>query len=94
MRADRSALEPLFADEFVEFGASGRVYDKTAILDALTASPRFESVRTVEDFTPRALAAGVVLVTYRIPQSSTLRSSIWRRMDDRWVLVFHQATKV
>jgi hypothetical protein len=88
----------LLADEFVEFGSSGRVYDKPAMIKALnneTSDPQI----TVEEFTVRDLAPDVVLVTYKSKPAGSqvitaLRSSIWKRIDSRWQVVFHQGTRV
>ena len=35
VRSDRAALERLLAAEFVEFGSSGRVFDRAAVIAAL-----------------------------------------------------------
>ncbi len=50
----------------------------------------------VHDIEGTALVPDVVLVTYRTgrPGHSTLRSSIWRLRDGRWLVVFHQGTVV
>ena len=46
VRADRSRLDELLHADFVEFGASGRVFDRNAILDELVGeghgAPRVE----------------------------------------------------
>jgi hypothetical protein len=39
------------------------------------------------------LADGLILVTYRIIESRTVRSSIWKRTNSEWRMVFHQGTK-
>jgi hypothetical protein len=90
--------EALIADEFVEFGASGKVWRKAEIVEAL---PGWTPIaRVVEDFTVRNLGESACLVTYRSdridPNSqqrrSTLRSSIWKRVGERWQIIFHQGT--
>src|SRR5689334_22665915 len=54
----------LLADEFIEFGSSGAIYDKRGIIDALQFEEPGTTVRMV-DFTARPIASDVVLVTYR-----------------------------
>jgi hypothetical protein len=88
-------LTELLADEFVEFGSSGRVYTK----DDLVAVLQAESLvtQTTSDFKVTSLAPDVALLTYEIhrhsqPAMHTLRSSIWRRANGRWQMVFHQGT--
>jgi glyoxylase I family protein len=98
VRADEAALRRLIAEEFFEFGVSGTVWTRDAIVEAL----RDESFspREVTDFKVTMLAEGVVLVTYRghrfatpqRPASDSLRSSIWRLRDGQWQMLFHQGT--
>lgn len=84
-------LPSLIADDFVEHGASGAVWDVDAVRRLLGAATRVE-VR-IEDFAADELASGLVLVTYRTgaPRPSN-RSSIWVRRLGRWVIRFHQGT--
>lgn len=101
-RHSRNDIEPLIADDFLEFGSSGRSFDKAAVIDFLVNEPDTIAQRTMSRFQAKELAPGVVLVTFRIDQvrrdgtaaPSSLRSSLWRRNDDRWQLVFHQGTPV
>lgn len=91
IRSDAAALQRLLADDFLEFGASGRVWRKMEVIDALlheTFTPR-----ALHDCQVRLLADEVAQVTYTcVGQTPTLRSSIWRRSDDGWQMVFHQGT--
>jgi hypothetical protein len=78
----------LIADDFVEFGASGKVWSREEVVAAISQWPA--SDRKLENFSVRELSAAVCLVTYRA--DSSLRSSIWRRIGDRWQMIFHQGT--
>jgi hypothetical protein len=95
VRASRDELARLLAPEFVEFGSSGRVFDRDAVIAALAGEP--DVAFALSDLHVRELAAGVVLATYRVtagrdaPQSS-LRSSLWVRRAKRWQILFHQGT--
>jgi hypothetical protein len=99
VRRDRQRVSGLLARDFVEFGASGRVWSRDETLAALTGEA-FEPP-ILEDFRCRLLAEGVVLVTYRTVRGDTgtgarqvnLRSSIWCRQAKGWVLRFHQGTR-
>jgi ribonuclease HI len=84
---------PLLDPDFREFGAFGRVWNRTSILDAMA----------VEDAPPPAaeqmiatwVTDDAILVTYRSrrPERTTLRSSLWRRRPGGpWQLYFHQGT--
>jgi hypothetical protein len=94
-------VSALLADEFIEFGSSGRVYDKQQAIESLQNEPK-EAMpqRVIADFNVSVLAAGIILVTYRLLNISSdssmdsLRSSIWELIGDRWQIVFHQGTPI
>lgn len=98
VRRSAEVMGALLADGFFEFGRSGRVYDKTAILATVAESADDEIL--MSQFEARALAADVALVTYRScrkcidppEELRALRCSIWRRAGDGWEMVFHQGT--
>ena len=90
VRASADTLEGLVADQFVEFGSSGRVYTKRDVIRQMLAAPSV-TVK-VADFTVLSISPDVALATYRTPNS--LRSSIWRREGENWRIVFHQGTPV
>jgi hypothetical protein len=90
--ADRTALIPLFADEYKEFCTSGRIYSRQQTIDVLlTSAPR---PATILHFNITQLAENVVLATYRATTSiaSSHRSSLWIFRNGRWLLFFHQGT--
>ncbi len=89
IRNSPDAVSALLADDFVEFGRSGRVWDKASIIESMQKEELDEKV-TVQDFAARELSPDVVLVTYKT--ASALRSSIWKRFGEKWQMVFHQGT--
>jgi hypothetical protein len=101
VRNSREQVGTLLADDFMEFGKSGRVYHKQDTLDGLERE-QIDLEIEVADFNTKELATEVVLVTYtaqmldtdNMTKVSTNRSSIWIRRDDRWQMVFHQGTKI
>jgi len=85
-------LGDLIADDFVEFGSSGRIWDAASIREILATAP-VESIE-IADFAIDRLGEGVVLATYRVTgPSPSNRSSIWVQRDGRWVVRFHQGTR-
>jgi hypothetical protein len=96
VRSDAGRLGELLDPDFVEFGASGRRWDRASIMESLLAEPVSENGDTIEatDVAAQRLADDVVLVTYttQTPERRALRSSIWRRVDGRWRMYFHQGT--
>lgn len=81
-------LMSLIADDFLEFGRSGRVWTRDSIRELLEG-PQAAPVR-IDRFEVVELAEGLAIVTYRT--EATNRSSIWVRRDDGWRLRFHQGT--
>ncbi|MDE3104487.1 MAG: DUF4440 domain-containing protein [Acidobacteriota bacterium] len=92
--ADRTALLPLLADEFKEFGCSGRIFNREQAIDVLLHS----TVRHAEIvyFQLTLLAPDVALVNYHTTMllTTTLRSSIWVQRRGCWQILFHQGTVV
>ena len=105
VRTSALHVAELLTDEFVEFGKSGRVYDRQVTIDALAGESVSGAsiVPQVTDFSVVALSNEVVLVRYRSVRTTvsdarrrfeTLRSSIWKLDSGRWQMVFHQGTPV
>lgn len=93
VRRSPSLVDSLLADDFVEFGSSGRVYDKSTMVETLQQDPGFDGPRTITKFSARELSPSIVLVTYQIGETGTLRSSVWRSNGEHWKMVFHQGTR-
>lgn len=93
VRASRPQLEELLGEDFREFGSSGREWQREAIIDALVSEPAAPPP-AVDQVRFQELGPDVVLLTYRSASGryETLRSSIWCRVRDRWILRFHQGT--
>lgn len=94
VRADAVTVNRLLHDEFEEFGASGRRWNRADLVAALAAEPG-DVVPEADGFRAVWLADDAVLLTYRAgrPDRTSLRSSVWvRRPGDGWRLLFHQGT--
>jgi hypothetical protein len=100
VRNSRDKVSALLADDFIEFGKSGGIFNKENTLERLgneTADLQIE----VSDFSVKELSTGVVLVMYTatmlnvdgVTTVSTNRSSVWVLRNSRWQMVFHQGTK-
>ena len=81
IRKNPERLGDLLADEFIEFGSSGRTFDKRSVIDRLPQEQRHPEAQstqwTITEFSARRLAPRVVLVTYR-----TLDPARWLRRRD------------
>lgn len=85
-------LADLIADDFVEFGASGQVWDAASVREWLEDAAA--EALSVEAFDVSLVADDVALVTYRVTSSGrSNRVSVWVRRDGRWVVRFHQGTR-
>src|ERR687889_758089 len=73
-------LAPLIPDDFLEFGASGRVWHAASVRESLVTEPPQDAV--IEDFAIIRLGDTAVLATYRVasPRPAN-RSSLWVRRD-------------
>ncbi len=95
VRADPARVRALLHDDFLEFGSTGRVYNKRALLDMMKGERHAEVV--IREFAVRQLAPDTALVTYRTIGESgqeARRSSVWLRTDGTWRLAFHQGTRI
>jgi hypothetical protein len=99
VRRDRAQVSALLAEDFQEFGASGRVWTRAQILNLLateTCQPPL-----MEDFECHRIAEGVALVTYQSVHtdsqtgecSAAMRSSLWKKESGEWRMRFHQGTR-
>ena len=93
VRSSRTELKKLLADEFFEFGSSGRVLYKDEDFEGGIGIIKI----TLSDFDIHPLSDHIVLATYRTFNEETnqhaLRSSIWKLNEGVWKMVFHQGTK-
>jgi hypothetical protein len=103
VRSSEAQLRDLLAQDFREFGRSGRAYTLEDVVTYLTGADGGEDLppaRTdIADFQVVRLSETIAFTTYRGSRESkdgisyTNRSSIWRLdPDGRWRMVFHQGT--
>lgn len=92
VRESVEKLDAVLADEFFEIGSSGYMYDKKDCLETGVVLTEM----SLHNFDLYPLADDVVLTTYFIVDTTrnrnTYRSSIWKLIDGRWQLYFHQGT--
>jgi hypothetical protein len=100
VRRDSEQVSTLLADDFVEFGSSGRTFDKAQVLEYLRDElPQEEAL--IRNFVAKPLSSTVFLITYRatrgdlgVHHSDSWQCSIWVKRDGRWQLQFHQGTSI
>lgn len=94
-RGDPSRMNELLRHDFIEFGSSGRVYEKSMLIDMLNREEHAPVL--IRDFAVREIAADAALVTYRtVGQTGqeARRSSVWVRSGGGWSMIFHQGTRL
>jgi hypothetical protein len=91
VRRDPERVRALLHPEFTEYGASGRIWDRSSIAEV---SSGIDEPITATEMAGRSLGPDAVLLTYRSSTTGrrALRSSIWVREAGEWLLLFHQGT--
>lgn len=100
IRSSAKDLDLLLADDFMEFGSSGEIYDKKMILERLPKDTEISPVQfIVSDFQIKELSDNVVLATFKTDKISpdkthirALRASIWGKTKENWQMTYHQGT--
>lgn len=99
IRSSREKLNDIIADDFIEYGNSGLVYDKSIILERLPKgnSPTY----TLYDFDFAILSENIIQTRFKTDnvnldgiKISSLRTSLWRRNNNEWQIFFHQGTPI
>lgn len=93
----RETLEARLAREFEEVGPGGRVSGREDVLRWLLEIKKPEERWELRDFRLTRLSSGLALARYHARRHGSaspgaLHSSLWRRDDGEWRMVFHQAT--
>ena len=92
VRKSKEKLADILADEFFEIGSSGKMFDKEECMKAGVVLTEM----SIHNYEIHPLESNVVLATYFLTDQTrnrnTFRSSIWKLIDERWQLYFHQGT--
>ncbi|MAM11142.1 MAG: DUF4440 domain-containing protein [Rhizobiaceae bacterium] len=100
IRRDAAKAAALLADDFMEFGSSGKCLDKPAILAMLQAEGEREYAVESDGYMLFVISEDAALLTYRsfhrLPDGRAVRhvnrSSLWQEIEGNWRLRFHQGT--
>ena len=90
VRRNPHALNLLIADDFVEFGKSGKVWNKCDILASLPLEDQIDG--EILNFSVIFQTSSIACVEYKLSEGGeiSLRRSIWKFIDERWQIVFHR----
>jgi hypothetical protein len=95
-RFDLNFQRTRFAQDFFEFGRSGRVYQRQQLF--LNERWKIRATLPLDDLRIRLLDENTAQVTYNshVEHNGVVeharRSSIWSREEQGWVIRFHQGT--
>lgn len=99
-RFDNALMDKTFAQDFFEFGRSGRTYSRAEMMFEEGSFGEIAATIPLPEFRARHITDDVVQTTYVsavVYDGKTLRgnrSSIWSRVDGTWQLSFHQGTPI
>ena len=100
IRGDIDALRLLIDRDFVEFGYSGRRFTFDSIIEDMQSNEGVHAILWSQEFDAVALCSDLVQLRYKSASIDTdgnmsryaYRTSLWRRHEQGWKVVFHQAT--
>lgn len=100
VRRSKEAVDALLADDFVEFGSSGTVYDRTTTISLLAQEGDVgEGEFLASNYALTSISSDAVLLTYETQRPyrdgtkrNILRSSVWKHDGGKWRMLFHQGT--
>jgi hypothetical protein len=98
--AIEGGYDAALAMEFVEFGQSGRRWERAEVLAAMAGDAPRDDI-AIDGLEISMLGPNAALATFDFVVTGahgtlarSRRSSIWVRRDGRWQLRFHQGTRV
>lgn len=98
-RSSAEKLNGLLADDFIEYGSSGSIYNKEITIDSLTTTP--SPSYKIFDFEIIPLSDMYAQTRFKTDRTNldgtkltSLRSSIWKKTNGKWQMCFHQGTPI
>ena len=96
VRKSKERLDELIADDFVEIGTSGKQYKKEDVINDL--AKELETKFVIQNFNIIEISPDSILATYQVTKElssdkkkiDSSRTSIWKNINGRWQIVFHQ----
>lgn len=93
-RNNRARALELLAPDFCEIGASGRVWDRSSVIELLDSQAADGREIEITGLSGRVLADGLILARWDSAHEGrrARRTSLWRHDTHGWRLVHHQGT--
>ncbi|MGR6127055.1 nuclear transport factor 2 family protein [Paenibacillus sp. SER-28] len=97
MHYRKEDFEKLLANDYIEYGSSGKKYNKSLQLIFLNNRAPLNYIPfMITNFKIKLLSSEFVHTTYCTESiddgNRSLRSSIWKLNDGQWQMFFHQGT--
>ena len=96
-RKNPDLLAALLAEEMIEVGSDGCLYEYEEILTALQKEDAIP--RQLSDFQARVLTPAIIQTIYIAEKRNkdghiqkSLRTSLWKKYPDGWKMIFHQGS--
>ncbi len=97
VRTNNALIEELLSENFVEYCSSGKVY---CYKNGDVFAPLKNEIE-IYDFKVKQLSLNIFLVNYKTHEiendvviRTTLRSSIWQKVNTSYKILFHQGTNI
>jgi len=100
MRSNPALIDELIDTSFEEINSSGQINTRQQVIQWLVNKESNQNWM-LKDFRVKSLTDHTVIAIYRAinsnqtsnQQGGSIRSSVWQHQDNRWKMIFHQATK-
>ncbi|MCY6958331.1 nuclear transport factor 2 family protein [Clostridium brassicae] len=100
VRKSARKINDILANDFIEFTSSGYEYHYKSGDIFQRENDNYELLWQIIDFQIRQLSDDCILAMYKVIKHDelnenkkyTLRSSIWKCIDEKWKMIFHQGT--
>jgi hypothetical protein len=96
VRVSAERVDAFLHPDFFEFGASGTRWSRAGIIELLAGEDEDSEPIAATDVEATRLADDLIQVTFvtETGGARARRSSLWRRVGDRWLIYFHQGTPI
>jgi hypothetical protein len=98
IRNSKNELEKYISKEFIEYGSSGRIYTYNDIVN-ISSNKDEQIIYEILKIDTKILSDKIILILYIIEIKNgnekiiSNRSSIWKKENNDWKIIFHQGTK-
>jgi len=94
IRNNKNELEKLISKDFIEYGSSGLIYSYNETVNGLLNETE-EIIYKIIKMNTKIISENIILVLYTIDINNVIsnRSSIWRKENNEWKIIFHQGTR-